>query len=78
MTEDKSGFSEPILAEVDYRFIDSLTTVEKNFLKADSIKNLGKAEGSDGKHVLDFLIRKIENGEVNKIAKNRYRRAKKN
>ena len=75
--EDKSGFTEPILTEADYDFIDSLTTIEKLKIHKDSIESIGTvAEGAEGKHFFNFLIKKIESPDLKKLAKMRYRIAK--
>ncbi len=77
LIEDRSGFTEPILTEKDYKYIDSITTTEANKIKIDSIESIGRvAEGAEGKHILSFLLTRIESSEFNKIIKSRYRIAK--
>jgi hypothetical protein len=77
LTEDRSGFTEPILTQEDYRFIDSITTIEVNKIKIDSTESIGRvAEGGEGKHIISFLINRIESGDLNKIIKSRCRVAK--
>ena len=77
LIEDRSGFTEPILTEKDYKYIDSITTTEANKIKIDSIESIGRvAEGAEGKHILSFLLTRIESAELNKIIKSRYRIAK--
>ena len=77
LIEDRSGFTEPILTEKDYNYIDSITTSEANKIKIDSTESIGRvAEGAEGKHILSFLLTRIESAEFNKIIKSRYRIAK--
>ena len=77
IVEDKSGFTEPILTDVDYRYIDSITTIEANKIKIDSAESIGRvAEGSEGKHALSFLIQRLESTDLNRIIKSRCKTAK--
>ncbi|MXV49612.1 hypothetical protein GS399_01405 [Pedobacter sp. HMF7647] len=77
LNEDKSGFTEPILTLEDHKFIDSLTTTECRNLQIDSANSIGRtAEGSEGKHVLSFIIEKIESRDLQHLAKKRYKIAK--
>ena len=77
LNEDKSGFTEPILTQEDYIYIDSITTIEAKKIKIDSTESIGKvAEGAEGKHILSYLIAKIENNDFNKLIKKRSRIAK--
>ena len=77
LIEDKSGFTEPILTDVDYRYIDSITTIEANKIKIDSAESFGRvAEGAEGKHVLSFLVQRLESTDLNRIIKSRCRTAK--
>lgn len=77
LIEDRSGFTEPILTEKDYNYIDSITTSDVNKIKIDSTQSIGRvAEGAEGKHILSFLLTRIESAELNKIIKSRYRIAK--
>lgn len=77
LIEDKSGFTEPILTDVDYRYIDSITTIEANKIKIDSAESFGRvAEGAEGKHVLSFLVQRLESTDLNRMIKSRCRTAK--
>ena len=77
LNDDKSGFTEPILTQEDYVYIDNLTTIEAKKIKIDSTESIGKvAEGSEGKHTLSYLISRIENDDFNKLIKKRSRIAK--
>ena len=77
LTEDRSGFTEPILTDEDYRFIDSITTIEANKIKIDSTESIGRvAEGGEGKHVLAFLIQRLESTNLNRTIKSHCKTAK--
>jgi hypothetical protein len=79
LKDDRSGYVEPILTDEDYKYIDSITTVEANKIKIDSIESIGRvAEGAEGKHVLGFLIQRLESTELNRIVKRRCKKAKAN
>ncbi len=77
LVEDRSGFTEKILTEKDYNFIDSITTIEANKIKIDSTESIGRvAEGAEGKPILSFLLSRIESAELNNIIKSHYKIAK--
>jgi len=74
---DKSGFTEPLLTMYDVKLIDSLTKIDNLKLATDSAKSIGMvAEGAEGKHVLEFVIEKIESRWLDSLANNRYNYAK--
>ena len=74
---DRSGFTEPILTIDDYRLIDSLTKVDNNKLTMDSTNSIGRvAEGAEGKHILGYVIGKIQSKWLDSLANKRYKYAK--
>ena len=74
---DRSGFTEAILTMDDYRLIDSLTKVDNNKLTIDSTNSIGQvAEGAEGKHILGYVIAKIQSKWLDSLAKKRYKYAK--
>lgn len=74
---DKSGFTEPILTIADYHLIDSLTTADNIKLVEDSTISIGRvAEGAEGKHILGFVMKKLQSKWLDNLAKSRYKYAK--
>jgi hypothetical protein len=70
---DHSGFTEPILTESDYKFIDSLTTIDNEKMKIDSTFGNRRAEGSQGKRPFGYILEKIKSKWLDSIAKKRYK-----
>ena len=71
---DHSGFSEPVLTMDDYKLIDSLTIVENQKMQLDSASNIGRvAEGAEGKHLLGFILDKINSKWLDSLATKRYK-----
>ena len=70
---DRSGFAEPVLTEEDERFIDSLTTVDNQFLIADSTLSRHRAEGAQGKRPLGYILQKFSGNSIDKLAKQRFK-----
>lgn len=69
---DHSGFTEPIiLTESDNKLIDSFTTSDNEKLKADSIEGYRRAEGSDGKRPLGYILYKINSKWLDSLARHR-------
>ena len=61
----------------DYRLIDSLTKVDNNKLTMDSTNSIGRvAEGAEGKHILGYVIGKIQSKWLDSLANKRYKYAK--
>jgi len=71
ISTDHSGFTEPILTEEDYHLIDSLTTVDNQHLIADSIDGSRRAEGSQGKRPLGYIMDKLASKWLDSLAKRR-------
>lgn len=69
---DYSGFTEPILTEDDYKLIDSLTTIDNNYLVADSTESHRRAEGAQGKRPLGYIINKLTGKWLDSLARNRF------
>lgn len=69
---DNSGFSEPILTIDDDNLIDSLTTVDNDKMKLDSVQGNRRAEGAKGKRPLGFIIDKIKSKWLDSLANERY------
>ncbi len=71
---DRSGFTEPLLSEEDYRLIDSLVYIDNLQMMADSTNSIGRvAEGAEGKHVFGFILNKLESKWIDSLAKRRYK-----
>jgi hypothetical protein len=68
---DHSGFTEPILSEEDYKLIDSLTTVDNQRLILDSTEGHRRAEGSNGKRPLGYIMEKLNSKWLDSLAKQR-------
>ncbi|QES87839.1 hypothetical protein [Rhizosphaericola mali] len=78
LLEDKSGYTEPILSPQDLFFIQSIAQKDADFIKKDSIASMGtRAEGAEGKQILFFLMKKIEDRKLEKIARKRFKITKK-
>lgn len=70
---DHSGFTEPVLTEADERFIDSLTTIDNQYLIADSSLGRHRAEGAQGKRPLGYILQKFSHRSIDKLAEQRFR-----
>jgi hypothetical protein len=68
---DHSGFTEPILTEDDHYLIDSLTTIDNEYLKIDSTEGNRRAEGAQGKRPLGFVMQKLTGKWLDSLAKRR-------
>ncbi|WP_132051825.1 hypothetical protein [Pseudocnuella soli] len=68
---DYSGFTEPILTAADDRLIDSLTTIQNEYLKADSAAGNRRAEGAQGKRPLEFIMMNLQAKWLDSLAKRR-------
>jgi hypothetical protein len=65
ISNDHSGFTEPILTEDDYKLIDSLTIVDNDKMRVDSTEGNQRAEGAQGKdHSVLFLTNLKANGLI--------------
>jgi hypothetical protein len=73
INNDRSGFTEIILTLEDYKFIDSLCFEFNEKLKIDSIEGKMRAEGSDGKRPLGFILNEYGSKWLDSIAKKRYK-----
>ena len=69
---DHSGFTEPLLTSEDLNLIDSLTKVDNTKMKIDSTEGNGRAEGSNGKRPLGFILYKLKSKWLDSLAKKRY------
>jgi hypothetical protein len=73
---DRSGFTEPVLSENDYRLVDSLVYLDNQYMMIDSIGHIGKvAEGAEGKHVLSYILNRLENKWLDSLASRRYKQS---
>lgn len=70
---DHSGFTEPILTEQDYNFIDSLTTVENEIMKIDSANGNRRAEGAQGKRPLGLVLDRLNSKWLDSLANERFK-----
>ena len=68
---DHSGFTEPILTADDRHLIDSLTTIDNEYLKIDSTEGNRRAEGAEGKRQLGFIMQKLTGKWLDSLAKRR-------
>jgi len=68
---DHSGFTEPILTADDHHLIDSLTTIDNEYLKIDSTEGNRRAEGAQGKRPLGFIVQKLTGKWLDSLAKRR-------
>jgi hypothetical protein len=74
LNQDKSSFTEPILTNDDYQFIDILVHQANEYMVADSVNNIGKvAEGAEGKRVLGYVLERVESKWLYRLAKSRYK-----
>jgi hypothetical protein len=73
LKKDHSGFTEPILTESDYEFIDSLTKSDNEKMIIDSSFGNKRAEGSQGKRPFGYILEKINSKWLDSIAKKRYK-----
>ena len=71
ISADHSGFTEPLLTEEDYQLIDSLTTKDNQHLIADSTDGNRRAEGSQGKRPLGYIVDKLASKWLDSLAKRR-------
>ena len=69
---DNSGFTEPVLTDDDHKLIDSLTTTDYERMRVDSIEGNKRAEGSQGKRPLQFVIAKLSDQSLEKLALKRF------
>ena len=76
ISQDHSGFTEPILSEADYRFIDSLTTAENNHIRVDSAQGNNRAEGAEGKRPLGYILDRLSSKWLDSTAKRRLKLSK--
>ncbi len=70
---DHSGFTEPILTDDDYKFIDSLTTVDNQQMVIDSTNGKRRVEGARGKRPLGYIFDKLDSGWIDSLANVRYK-----
>jgi len=71
---DRSGFTEPVLTEYDYHLIDSIVLLDNIKMTSDSVNRIGNvAEGAEGKHVLAFILNKLESTWLDSLARQRYK-----
>ncbi|RYD70220.1 MAG: hypothetical protein EOP53_25790 [Sphingobacteriales bacterium] len=68
---DHSGFTEPLVTEDDIKFIDSLTDIDNEKLKTDSLDGYRRAEGGKGKRPLEYIMHKIDDKWLDRIARKR-------
>jgi hypothetical protein len=70
---DHSGFTEPILTTEDHHLIDSLTTIDNEHLRIDSIKGQQRAEGAHRKRPLGLITQKLACKWLESLAKQRWK-----
>ena len=73
---DRSGFTEPILSEHDHWLIDSLVKIDNQHLMTDSTNSIGRvAEGAEGKHVLGFIMNRLDSKWLDSLAYHSYKKS---
>jgi hypothetical protein len=73
ISNDHSGFTEPVLTEDDYTLIDSLAVIDNEKLKIDSAQGNLRAEGAQGKRPLGFILDRLKSKWLDSLANERYR-----
>jgi hypothetical protein len=73
ISNDHSGFTEPMLTEKDYTLIDSLTFKDNEKLIVDSAEGRLRAEGAQGKRPLEYIMEKLTSKWLDSLAKQRFR-----
>lgn len=71
ISNDHSGFTEPILTEIDFKLIDSLTTIDNQRLITDSSEGHLRAEGAQGKRPLGFIMDVLTSKWLDSLSKSR-------
>ncbi len=71
ISNDHSGFTEPILTEIDFKLIDSLTTIDNQRLITDSSEGHLRAEGAQGKRPLGFIMDILTSKWLDSLSKSR-------
>lgn len=73
ISQDHSGFTEPVLSLKDLKLIDSLTTEDNRRLKEDSASSIGRvAEGAEGKHTFTYILDMLDSRRIDSLANERY------
>jgi hypothetical protein len=65
---DHSGLTEPILTGEDYKLIDSLTTLDNQYLIADSTEGHRRQEGAQGKRPFGYFMDKLKSKWLDSLA----------
>lgn len=71
ISNDHSGFTEPILTDIDFKLIDSLTTIDNQRLITDSSEGHLRAEGAQGKRPLGFIMDILTSKWLDSLSKSR-------
>lgn len=71
LKQDHSGYGEPILSEEDIQIMDSLVKIDGEEMRRDSVARKRMAEGAQGKHVMDFAVRRYQSKWLDSLAKAR-------
>lgn len=72
---DNSHFAEPVLSPEDYKYIDSLTTIDNQSMITDSLQSFGRrAEGAEGKQVFYYALEKYNSKWLDSICKRRLKK----
>ena len=79
LRQDGGNFTEPLLSVSDHALIDSLVKIDYEKLQLDSIERIGHvSEGSEGKHVLTYVLMKFNSKLLDSLANASYQIWKKN
>jgi hypothetical protein len=73
---DHSGYTEPVLLMADLKLIDSLTTLDNEKMIIDSAEGNGefqRAEGSQGKRPLGYILDKVRSNWLDSLAEQRFK-----
>jgi len=71
ISKDHSGFAEPLLSEGDYRFIDSLVSIDNQRLVSDSAESYRRAEGAGGKRPLAYIMGRLRSKWLDSVTQSR-------
>jgi hypothetical protein len=70
--KDQSGFGEIILSLDDYNILDSIVKLDNDVMIKDSLNGNKRAEGTQGKRILGYALKKYESKWLDSLAKARY------
>jgi hypothetical protein len=72
LKKDQSGYGEIILSLDDYHLLDSIVKLDNVVMMKDSLNGNRRAEGTQGKRILGYALKKYESEWLDSLAKARY------